>query len=158
MSAKLRHFSGSSFIFKKGRPLMASMGTILLSLPRDPQALSSSQITVFHLNHPGVKDDPVIDSVNVGEHGVVGVRINEEGMVLLSFLKSYDPQVDMKDGKLIPTTTVRFNGNDHNHIVTEICLPPEAIAALKTLLNRHVEPMLAPLCSGPPFRPDPLGR
>ena len=146
MFAKLADASQAVLFFKKGGSLMEK---ILLSMKKT----LPGKVATFHFRHPGSKDDPVIDSLPVG----VGLRINEAGIALLSFMTPYDPQTDMKDGNLIPRAAVRFNGEDYANIVTEICLSSEATAALQTLLNRHVKPVFAPL-KQVEFRPDPLWR
>lgn len=94
---------------------------------------------VFLLDVPGKANDPVMDQIQVGEDRVVSIRINERGCGMLGFLKKYDPIKDSGGGEINPCATARFNGDDLDHMVTEISLSPEALLALKVLLDRHVK-------------------
>ncbi len=92
----------------------------------------------FCFDAPGKQDDPVMDQVHVGEDRVVALRINADGAGLLSFMRIYDPNKDSEDGAIVPAATARFNEDDLDHVITEICVSPEALRALKALLNKHV--------------------
>ena len=120
---------------------------------------SEKKKATFRREVPGKPDDPVIDSVSLDLDRAVGLRINEDGVGLLSFMRLFIPKKEMKDGKLVPSATARFNGEDHTHTLTEICVSPEGLRALKVLLDRHIKPVDATLAPMKPVpeRPSPLG-
>lgn len=102
-------------------------------------ATASGDIATFRRCVPDKPDDPVMEIISIDNHRAVGLRINAEGAALLSFFKKCNPAEDLLEGKLVPCATVRFNDEeDQDHMVTEVCVSPEALHALKKLFDKYV--------------------